>query len=94
MIDLTPRNLPSLVESMETGIASLQEYVEQHRSEYEESIRIDYLKSLNERYEAWIKKYKLGKLLVISVDDIDFAENPKDLGMVIEKINAEIHGLF
>jgi hypothetical protein len=39
MIDLTPKNLPSLVESMETGIASLQEYVEQHRSEYEESIR-------------------------------------------------------
>jgi len=55
---------------------------------------LDYLKLLNERYEGWISKYESGKLLIIDVDDIDFESVPEDLGMVIEKINAEIHGLF
>jgi deoxyadenosine/deoxycytidine kinase len=52
------------------------------------------LKRLNERYEAWISQYEAGKLLVIDIDDINFAENPEHLGMVINKINGELNGLF
>jgi deoxyadenosine/deoxycytidine kinase len=62
--------------------------------EYEEAIRLDYLKSLNDRYNQWIEGYKLGKLLVIDVDDLDFMERPEDLGTIIERVNAELHGLF
>ena len=62
--------------------------------EYENSIRLDYLKQLNERYEAWLKSYSLGKLLVINVDDLDFTTNPEDLSLIIDKIDAQIHGLF
>jgi deoxyadenosine/deoxycytidine kinase len=49
---------------------------------------------LNERYEAWISQYSKGKLLIVDVDDLDFVENPNDLGSIIEKIDAELHGLF
>jgi deoxyadenosine/deoxycytidine kinase len=49
---------------------------------------------LNERYEAWISTYKDGKLLIIDVDDIDFENNPEHLGAIINKIDAEINGLF
>jgi deoxyadenosine/deoxycytidine kinase len=49
---------------------------------------------LNERYESWIDKYKLGKLLIFDVDNIDVEEKPEDLAMIIEKVNAELHGLF
>ncbi|MDP4292720.1 MAG: deoxynucleoside kinase, partial [Bacteroidota bacterium] len=62
--------------------------------EYEASIRLDYLKSLNDRYEAWIDTYKKGKLLIVDVDNINFSENPEDLGNIIDKVNADLHGLF
>ena len=62
--------------------------------EYENSISIDYLSRLNERYEAWIHTYNKGKLLIIDVDKINFVDNPEDLGNIIHRIDAEIHGLF
>jgi deoxyadenosine/deoxycytidine kinase len=49
---------------------------------------------LNERYEACISKYDKGNLLIIDVDPLDFVDNPEDLGEIINKIDAEIHGLF
>jgi deoxyadenosine/deoxycytidine kinase len=62
--------------------------------EYENSISIEYLSRLNERYEAWISTYAKGKLLIIDVDNIDFVNNPEDLGAIFNKIDAEINGLF
>ena len=58
------------------------------------SIRLDYLKRLNERYEAWISTYTSGKLFIVDVDNVKFGDNPEDLGMIIDKVNANIHGLF
>ena len=68
--------------------------IQKRGRDYENSIRLDYLKRLNERYEAWINDYGMGKLLVIDVDNNKFAERPEDLGEIIQKIDAEIHGLF
>ena len=62
--------------------------------EYENSISIDYLNRLNQRYEQWIKQYNKGKLLIIEVDDINFVDNPEDLGDIINKIDALLYGLF
>ena len=62
--------------------------------DYENSISIDYLSRLNERYEAWIQTYDKGKLLIIDVDNNRFPENQEDLGKIINVIDAEINGLF
>jgi deoxyadenosine/deoxycytidine kinase len=62
--------------------------------DYENTISIDYLSRLNERYEAWISKYDKGNLLIIDVDKLDFVTNPEDLGDIINKIDAQINGLF
>ncbi len=62
--------------------------------DYEASISIDYLKRLNEGYDAWIEKYDKGKLLVIDMEDNAFHNDPEDLGRIISRIDAEIHGLF
>uniref|UniRef100_UPI0037BE5861 deoxynucleoside kinase n=1 Tax=Flavobacterium sp. TaxID=239 RepID=UPI0037BE5861 len=62
--------------------------------DYENSISIDYLSRLNERYEAWVTTYDKGKLLIIDVDEIDFVNSPEDLGNIINRIDAEINGLF
>lgn len=84
---------PDLLIYLRSSVPTLVNQIQKRGRDYEASIRLDYLKHLNERYEAWISKYKIGKLLIVEVDDIDF-EKPSDLGLVIEKINAELHGLF
>ena len=84
---------PDLMIYLRASVSTLVEQIQKRGREYEESIRLDYLKLLNSRYEAWIEKYTLGKLLIINVDNTDF-EKPEDLSVVIDKINAELHGLF
>tara|TARA_B100001109_G_scaffold253845_1_gene252308 strand:- start:11254 stop:11868 length:615 start_codon:yes stop_codon:yes gene_type:complete len=85
---------PDLLIYLRASIPVLVDQISARGREYEESIRLDYLKRLNERYEAWISTYEEGKLLIIDVDDTNFIGNGEDLGKVISKIDAEIHGLF
>ena len=58
--------------------------------EFENSISIDYLSRLNERYEAWTSTYDKGKIIIIDVDDIDFVENKEDLNKIISKVDKAI----
>ncbi len=85
---------PDLLIYLQAGVPTLVSQIQKRGRDYENSIRLDYLKSLNERYEKWISQYKLGSMLVIDVDNIKFSERQEDLGAVIHKIDAEIHGLF
>lgn len=85
---------PDLLIYLRASVPTLVNQIQKRGRDYEETIRIDYLKKLNDRYEDWINTYTIGKLLIVDVDNTDFTENPEDLGNVIEKINAEIHGLF
>ena len=85
---------PDLLIYLRASVSTLVEQIQKRGREYENSIRLDYLTRLNERYEAWIEEYDKGKLLIIDVDDINYAENDEDLSAVIEKIDAEINGLF
>ena len=84
---------PDLLIYLNAYVSTLVEQIQMRGRDYEESIRLDYLKRLNNRYETWIKGYDSGKLLIIDVDNMDF-NNPEDLSVVIEKVNANIHGLF
>ncbi|GAB6279560.1 MAG: deoxynucleoside kinase [Lentimicrobium sp.] len=85
---------PDLLIYLRATVPTLVRQIQKRGRPYEESIRLDYLKGLNERYEEWISQYKAGKLLIIDVDHTDFASNAEDLASVIEKINASLHGLF
>ncbi len=85
---------PDLLIYLRATVPTLVNQIQKRGREYEESIRLDYLKRLNERYEAWISTYETGKLLILEVDDNNFSENAEDLGKIITKIDAEIHGLF
>ena len=85
---------PDLLIYLRASTTTLVSQIQKRGREYENSIRLDYLTRLNERYEAWISEYTKSKLLIIDVDDINFSENEEDLGKVITKIDAEIHGLF
>jgi deoxyadenosine/deoxycytidine kinase len=68
--------------------------IQKRGREYEENIRLDYLKRLNEYYNKWIEGYKEGPLLVINVDKVKFVENEEDFGTIIRKVDSELYGLF
>ena len=85
---------PDLLIYLRAGIGTLVAHIENRGREYEGSMSLDYLKQLNNRYEDWIKTYKEGNVLIIDVDNLDFANKPEDLGMVVEKVQAKLHGLF
>jgi deoxyadenosine/deoxycytidine kinase len=85
---------PNLLIYLKAEVPTLVSQIQKRGREYETSIRLDYLKSLNDRYEEWISGYQSGKLLIVDVNTIKFAETPEDFGTVIEMINAELYGLF
>jgi deoxyadenosine/deoxycytidine kinase len=85
---------PDLLIYLRASVPTMVQQIQKRGREYESSIRLDYLKGLNERYEEWIANYNLGKLLIVDVDNLNIEENPEHLGQVIDRINAELHGLF
>ena len=90
----TQINPPDLLIYLRASIPTLVDHIQSRGRDYEGNMSLDYLKRLNERYENWINGYKLGNLLVINSDDIDFQTNPEHVGDVVNLVQAEIHGLF
>lgn len=89
---------PDLLIYLRASVPTLVNQIQKRGRDYENAIRLDYLKKLNERYEAFITSYeqehKKAKVLIIDVDNNNFAEKSEDLGVIISKIDAEINGLF
>ena len=81
---------PDLLIYLRSTIPNLVHQIHKRGRDYENSISIDYLSRLNERYEAWIDGYKKGQLLIIDVDDLDFVDKVEDLNYVISKIDGEV----
>ena len=85
---------PNLLIYLRASVPTLVNQIQKRGREYESAIRLDYLKGLNDLYEEWIINYSLGKSLIVDVDNLNIEENPEHLGIVIERINAQLHGLF
>ena len=85
---------PDLLIYLRGEVPSLIRQIQHRGRDYESAIRLDYLTSLNQRYENWIEGYNKGKLLIIDIDELNFADKPEDLGVVINKIDAEFNSLF
>lgn len=85
--------LPDLMIYIRSTIPNLIAQISKRGRDYEQSIRIDYLKGLNDRYEEWIKTYK-GPLLIIDGDCLKFEANPKDFQFITDQIDAKLYGLF
>ena len=96
LFDIMEKNLqaPDLLIYLRASVPTLVDHIQKRGRDYENSIRIDYLRRLNERYEAWINTYDKGKVLIINVGKNKFPENPEDLGEIIQQIDSEMNGLF
>lgn len=87
-------NPPDLLIYLKASVPTLVGQIQKRGREYEENIRLDYLKRLNEYYNTWLDKYQDSRLLVIDIDKINYAENKEDLAKVIDMVEAEVNGLF
>ncbi|MBL7681962.1 MAG: deoxynucleoside kinase [Flavipsychrobacter sp.] len=87
-------NPPDLLIYLKASIPTIVDQIQKRGRDYEENIRLDYLKRLNEFYNKWIDQYNDGPLLVIDVDKNNFAENDEDFAEVVRRIDAQINGLF
>jgi len=84
---------PDLLIYLRASIPKLVSNIQQRGREYEEAIRLDYLKRLNERYEAWISSYT-GKMIIVNIDELDYQENPEHANHMITQVETALHGLF
>ncbi|MEO6150859.1 MAG: deoxynucleoside kinase [Mucilaginibacter sp.] len=85
---------PDLLVYLKASVPTLVNNIQRRGREYESGIRLDYLSKLNEKYHKWISGYKLGKVLIIDMDALDFATNTEDLATIVQLIEREINGLF
>ncbi len=85
---------PDLLIYLKASVPTLVGQIQKRGREYEENIRLDYLKRLNDYYNKWIDGYKEGQLLVIDIDKNKFPDNEEHLGEIIGKIDGMLYGLF
>ena len=85
---------PDLLIYLNASVPTLVAQIQKRGREYEENIRLDYLKRLNDYYNKWIDSYKEGALLIIDIDKNKFAENEEHMGEIIRKVDAQLYGLF
>jgi deoxyadenosine/deoxycytidine kinase len=85
---------PDLLIYLKASVPTLVAQIQKRGREYEENIRLDYLKRLNDFYNKWIDNYREGPLLVVDIDKNKFPENEEHLGDIISRIDSQIYGLF
>ena len=84
---------PDLLIYLRKTVPELVRQIQLRGREYEQTMQLEYLKGLNERYEKWISEYK-GRLIVIEADNLDFLNRPEDFASITDRIDAELYGLF
>jgi len=85
---------PDLLIYLRCSLPTLVDQIQSRGRNYEESIRLDYLKRLNDRYESWYDAYNYGKKMEVVVDNLNFRDNPEHLGIIINRVKAHLFGLF
>jgi len=85
---------PDLLIYLKASIPTLVDQIQKRGRDYEENIRLDYLKKLNGHYESWTASYKDGPILIVDCDALNFSEHLEDFAHIISKIDSEINGLF
>ena len=92
MVSLVPP--PDLLIYLRASVPTLVTQIQKRGRAFESSIRLDYLQGLNERYEQWFESYSFENKIVLNVDQLKFEEKPEDLSIVIDRLDAQINGLF
>ena len=91
MTTLIPK--PDLLIYLKSSVPHLVAQIQKRGRDYEQTMSLEYLSGLNDRYDKWINEYD-GKVLIIETDDLDFENRPEDFASITDRIDAELYGLF
>jgi deoxyadenosine/deoxycytidine kinase len=86
--------LPDLMIYLRASVPHLVGNIQKRGREYEQSIQLEYLQNLNERYDDFIYHKYPGKVMTVEKDQLDYQNNPKDLVQIIDRIDNNLFGLF
>lgn len=86
--------LPDLMIYLRKSVPALIRQIQKRGRDFEKSMSIDYLRDLNDRYEDFIYHQYEGNVIVIESDDLDFESRPQDFQLILNKIDAQLFGLF
>ena len=86
--------LPDLMIYLRASVPHLASNIQKRGRDYEQAIQLDYLQNLNERYDDFIYNKYRGKVMTVEKDNLDFLNNPHDLAKIIDRIDANLFGLF
>ena len=86
--------LPELMIYLRASVPHLVANIQKRGRDYEQTIQLEYLQNLNDRYEDFIFNRYKGRLLVVDVDHLDFEHEAKDFAGIIDKIDRTLFGLF
>ena len=84
---------PDLLIYLKSSVPHLVAQIQKRGRDYEQTMSLEYLSGLNDRYDKWINEYD-GKVLTIEADDLDFENRPEDFASITDRIDAELYGLF
>ena len=85
---------PDLLIYLKASVPALVDRIQKRGRDYEENIRLDYLKRLNGYYEKWIEKYNDGPLLTIDIDTNNFEQDEEHFADIVKRVDAQLFGLF
>ena len=91
---MTVVRYPDLMIYLRASVPHLVSNIQQRGRDYEQTIQLEYLQNLNDRYDDFIYNNCQGRVMTVEKDDLDFIRNPKDLSRIIDRIDAELFGLF
>ena len=91
---MTVVKVPDLMIYLKASVPHLVGNIQKRGREYEQTIQLEYLQNLNERYDDFIFNKYPGKVMTIDKDALDYQNNPKDLAMIIDRIDNNLFGLF
>lgn len=85
---------PDLMIYLRKSVPHLVRQIQQRGRDYEQTMQLDYLKGLNERYDDFVFNKYHGRVMVIESDELDFEHRPEDFRQIVDRIDAELFGLF
>jgi len=91
---MTVVKVPDLMIYLRASIPHLVQNIQNRGREYEQQMQLEYLKNLNQLYDDFIYKNYPGKVLTVDVDDIDFLHRKSDFAKIVDRIDAQLFGLF
>ena len=85
---------PDLMIYLRASVPHMVDNIQRRGRDYEQTMPIDYLRSLNNLYEDFIYNKYRGLLMTIEVDNLDYQHRPEDFAGIVDKIDATLFGLF